>query len=426
MKVDVNKIPKNQVVLTIEVSVDELKPFLERAAAELSKEHKIAGFRPGKAPFEVVKQRVGEMEVYQQAAEHAVAGTFPKCVMDNNLVTVGQPKIEIDKLAPDNPFVYKATVALLPQVTLGKYKGLKVNKKKIEVTEEDIEKTLERLQKMFGKEVLVKREAKKGDKVEIDFTMYRDKIPIDGGTSKKHPLVIGDDNFIPGFEDNLIGMKEGATKEFSLKFPKDYHKKELAGKPVEAKVSMINVFEIELPKLDDDFATMAGQKTIAGLKDDIKNNIFRDKEAKERQRWELELLDKILEKSKIEDIPTVLIDSESHKMLHELEQEVTSQGMKFDDYLTSIKKSKKDLGIDLRPRAEKRVKTALVLRNISKQENIVLTDDEITKEITKQKEENKNNQQALSQLESDDFRSYIKTVMQNQKVLEFLEKENKG
>jgi len=425
MKTEINKLPKNQVVLTVEVTVDELKPFLAKAAAEISKEQKFAGFRPGKAPFEIVKQKVGEMAIYQQAAEFAVEKTYPRCILEHKLVSVGQPKINIEKLAPGNPLVYKATVAILPKVTLGKYKELKVARKDVEVKDEEVEKTIGQLQKMFGKEKRVSREAKVGDKVEIDFTMYRDKIPIDGGTSKNHPLIIGEGNFVPGFEDNLVGLKEGTTKEFSLKFPKEYHKKDLAGKPVEAKVSMKGVYEIELPEFNNDLAKQLGSETTAKLKEDIRSNIHKDKSGKERQRWELELLEKIIEKSTIEEIPDILLESEIHKMIHELEHEVTAQGMKFDDYLSSIKKSRKDLEVEFRPRADKRVKTALILRQISQQEEIKVTDDDIDKEIAVQKEQYKNDQQALSQINRPDFQDYLKNVLLNKKVLEFLEKENK-
>lgn len=425
MKIDINKLPKNQVVLTVEVAVDELRPYLEKAAAEISQEQKIAGFRPGKAPLEIVKQRVGEMVIYQQAAELAIAKTFPQCVLERNLVTVGQPKIEITKLAPGNPLAYKATVAILPKVTLGKYKELKVAKEDIKVREEEVEKTIGQLQKMFGKEKRVNREAKTGDKVEIDFTMYRDKIPLDGGTSKNHPLVIGEGHFIPGFEDNLVGLKEGTTKEFSLKFPKGYHKKDLAGKPVEAKVIMRGVHEIELPELNDEFAAMVGYKDLGELRQEVRNNINKDKTAKERQRWELELLDRILGKSSFEEIPDILIEEELHKMLHELEHDVKAQGMKIDDYLSSIKKTKRDLEVEFRPRAEKRVKTALLLRKIAETENMNVSAKEIDEELTGQREQYKENQEALRQLSKNEYRGYLRNVILNKKVLEFLEKVSK-
>lgn len=426
MNVSVKKLPKSQVEFSIEVSHEEMQPYVIQAAADLAKELSIPGFRPGKAPFDVIKQRVGEMKIYQEAAEKAIAKTFTKAVLDNNLVTVGAPNISLEKIAPGNPMIYKATVALLPKVKLGDYKSVKIDKKIIKVEDKDIDETLASLRKMFGKEKRVSRPAKHGDKVEIDMNTYVDNIAIDGGESKNHPVMIGEGHFIPGFEDNLIGLAENQSKEFELKFPKEYHRQDLAGRPVNFKVKAHAVFEIELPPLDDSFAKMVGQfEKMNDLRKQIEGNIHMEKTDKEQQRWELAMIDEIVKKSTFEEIPDVVIDSEIHKMLHELEGEVTEQGMKFEDYLSSLKRSKEELEKEFRPRAEKRIKTALALREIGDLENITVEDKEVDDEINHQKHHYANNPEVVKRIESEEYRGYLKNILRSRQVFEWLEKNGR-
>jgi len=365
MNVKINKLPKSEVELVIELSQDELKPFIEKAVKEISKETNIKGFRPGMAPYKIVAKQVGEMKVYQQAGEMAIRDTYPKAVIDNKLLTIGQPKIDLEKIAPNNPFIYKARVGLVPEVILGDYKNIKVEKKDVKVEKKDIEGTIKSVQKMFAKEIKSDKPVAISNKVEIDMDTYVDKIAIDGGQSKNQLVMVGEGQFISGFEDNLVGMKIGETKEFQLKFPKEYHKKDLAGKPVDFKVKINSVFIMEEPPVDDALAKQAGQfETLDNLKDQLEKNILQEKTNKEKQRWELAMIDQLIKISKFGEIPEVLLSYELNKMLHELEHEVTTQGMKFDDYLSSIKKSAEDLKKDFVPQAEKRIKTALSLRTL--------------------------------------------------------------
>lgn len=423
MKVSVTKLPKGQAELVIEVTSDELWPYLAEAVAGFSQAADVPGFRPGKAPYDVIKSRVGEMAIYQEAAEKAISGTYPRAVIDNKLLTVGAPKVSVEKLAPGNPFIYKATVALVPQVTLGDYKKIRVGRKAVNVESKDVEETLTNLRKMFGKEKRVTRPAQKGDKVEIDMHTYMDNVPLDGGESKGHPVMIGEGHFIPGFEDNLIGLAENQTKEFELKFPKEYHRKELAGKPANFKVTAKNIFEIELPPLDDSFAKIVGRfEKLDEVRTQIEKNIHEEKTVKERQRWELAMISEIVNKSSFEELADILIESELHKMLHEMEHDVTEQGMKFENYLTSIKKSRDDLEKEFRPQAIKRVQTALALRAIADQEHITVGENEIDQEIEQQKVKNSSNAEAVKQINTDEYRDYLRNVMRSRKVFEWLEK----
>jgi len=234
-------------------------------------------------------------------------------------------------------------------------------------------------------------------------------------------IQLGDGSFVPGFEERIIGMKEGETREFTLTFPKEYHQKDMAGKPVEFKVKVNSVFEIEKPELNDKFAKTIGKfEKLDDLKKQIEENIKREKRDKEHQRWELSMIDEIIAKSTFGELPQMMIDAELDKMMHELEHNVTEQGMKFDDYLTSIKKSTDDLKKEFEPRAEKRVKAALIMRKIVKEEKITVDDKEIDSEVNIGKERYKEDKDVLKKIDSDEYRDYLRTVLSGKKVFKLL------
>ncbi|MFH1367066.1 MAG: trigger factor [Patescibacteria group bacterium] len=421
MKVEVKKLPKSQAEMTIEVSVFELQPFLTNTAGQMSKEMNFPGFRPGKAPYDMVKEKVGEAAIYQEAAEDVIRKTYPKAVIEQNLPAVGQPNITLEKLAPGNPMVYKAQVSLLPNIELGDYKKPKAKRKAIKVEQKEIDKAIKDLQKMYGKEIRVERNAAKGDKVEIDFDVFLDNVPLEGGASKNHPLVIGEGNFIPGFEENLVGMAKEQVKEFKIRFPKDYHKNDLANRLAEFKVKMLAVYKIELPGLNDEWAKMAGKfENFAELQKHFSQDLEKKKEGQADQIFEMEILDDIISKSKFEEIPELLMDSELDKMIKELEHDIMSQGMKFEDYLKAVKKTPEDLKKEFTPTAEKRIKTALIIRHIAKEEKIQVTPQEIEAEIKKTKETYKSQPEIAKQLDSPEYKMYLSNVLASKKVMEFL------
>ncbi|MBU1131687.1 trigger factor, partial [Patescibacteria group bacterium] len=298
MKIEKKILPKSQAELTIELSIDEMTPYLKATAEEISKVKPIKGFRPGKAPYEVVVKTFGEMFVYQNSANRAVEETYFAAIEKENIEPVDEPKIEILKLAPENPFIYKATISLLPEITLCDYSKISVNApKEITVDDKETEKVLSDLQKMRAKETLTDKAVENGDKVEIDFNTYVDNVPIEGGQAKKHLLTVGEGNMIPGFEENLIGLKKDDEKEFELAFPKKYHEQSLANKKATFKIKVIAVYKIELPELNDDFAKGMGLQNIENLKKSISSNIKLEKQAKQTQKLDLEIIEKLLEKS---------------------------------------------------------------------------------------------------------------------------------
>ncbi len=423
MKVETKKLEKNQIEIIVEIPLEELQPHLEHAAEHISEAIKIEGFRPGKAPYEVVKQRVGEMAMYEGAFDHLVQKTYTKAVKDAGLETVSHPKIEIIKLAPGNPIIYKATVALLPHVELGKYQSLKVDRKKTEVKEEEVEKGLGELAKMQTKEVLADRPVGKKDKVMVDMEMFLDKVPIEGGQAKASAVYMGEDAFIPGFTEELAGQKKGETREFTLKFPKEHYRKNLAGKPVEFRVTVKDVYELQSPALDDEFAKSLGQTSIAEVRNLIRKNMEDETNHKEDERSEGEALEKIVEQAKFDDIPDQMIEGEVEKMIAELKDRVARQGMDFEKYATDVlKKKTEDIRKGFMEQAVTRIKTALAMRALAKAEGIAAADEEVNTEIQKMIEWYQGDESASDYLNSLDGREYAANMVRNKKVLDFLKK----
>ena len=417
MQVTLEHLPKSSVALTIELSPDEVRPHLERAANRLSERKPVPGFRPGKAPYEIMRKTVGDDMIFHEALEPIVRATLPQAIQEQKLLTVGSPNVEIIKLAPGNPLIYKATLGLLPKVTLGDYKSLMVERKPGEVTDEEVDKLVSELQASRATEKLVLREAKMDDKIELDFTAYLDKVPVEGGTSKTHPLILGSRAFVPGFEEQIVGMKGGDEREFTLRFPKDYYKKNMADRDVEFKVKVVSVFERVLPDVNDEFAKSFGNfTTLAELREHLRKNKREEKEREEKERFELAMLEKIFEVSQIEDVPDTLVNGELNKMVDELKSSISYQGMDFARYLESIKKTEEDMRKDLQPQAERRIKLSLVTRAISDAEHIEVSEMEVKKEIDDTKKLYENNADITKSLASPEYSSYVKNVLSSKKV----------
>ncbi|MBU1037153.1 trigger factor [Patescibacteria group bacterium] len=422
MQFQKNQLKESEIQFTIEITPQEYQPFLEKAAKKLSKEIKIEGFRPGNAPYSVVKQEVGEMKIYEAALEELITHFYWQVVTQEKVNTVGQPKIEIEKLAPGNPLVFKTTTALMPQVKLANYKSVKVKKKQVNIEEKEIAKTIENLRKMQAKETLEDKFIEKGDRTEIDFTVSLNKVVIEHGVGKKYSVVIGDNFMIPGFEDQLLGMKKDKEKEFQLTFPQNYQDKMVAGKNCDFKVKVLAVYKRQLPQVDDEWAKTLGSNNLADLKERIKKNLEDERKFQEEQRTEIEMLQEIVKLCEFSEIPEILIDNEVQRMLYEFEDNISHQGLKFEDYLLSIKKERKDLENEFRPKAKERVQTSLVIREIAETENVSVSEEEVNQEIEKiinqlPDEEAKKNTRSAG------YKQYVSNILRNQKVIEKLKKE---
>ena len=424
MPENIKKLPKSQIEIQMSVPSADLEKFLDSAAEELSKNLKIAGFRPGKAPRNIVEQHVGAEKVLAHGAEKAINKSFVDFAVKNKIESIGEPQITITKIARGNDLEYKAVVSVLPQISLGNYRKLAQSTNKSldeKIKPAEIEKELEYLQKSRAKLITVSRGAKVGDRVEIDFDVLVEGKEIEGGKSKSHPLTIGESYFIPGFEDNLTGMKEGEIKEFNLDFPADYHKKELTGKPAKFKVKMVLVQEKQLPEINDEFAKSLGNfQALANLKENILEGMKSEQKKKNEDKWRQAVIEKIIAEAEVE-IPDVLIEHELDKMMAELEQHISGMGMKIDDYLVSIKKSSEDMRKDWKENAEKRVKSSLALKEIARLENIAPEQSEIESEINKTLAHFKSHANLEKNVDLASLYNYTKGVLSNEKVFNFLE-----
>lgn len=426
MQVTKKELEKSQIELNVELSVEEFTPYIEKGAQKLAEKVKIEGFRPGKAPLEILKQKVGEMAILEEAAHIAIHKTIDDVLEQQTMdrSAVGQPKVEITKLAPGNSFEYKIVSSIMPTVALGKYKDLKIKPGEAKVEEADIDKTLKELQEMRVAEVLSQDGAADTDKVLVDIEMFMDKVPVEGGQTKDLAVIIGKNYFVGGFDKELLGAKTGEERVFSLPFPDDHHQKNLAGKMVEFKVKVGSIYKRELPELTDEFAVGFRFKDLADLRKTLSENILADRTHQVETKAELEMLDKIVGDAKFGDLPEAMVESETHFMMHEIEDDLTRQGGKMEEYLQNIGKTRNELVLDLLPNAVKRVKTALIMKEIGIVEKIEATDKEIDDKINELKETHKDNKDLEKMASDKSYRRYVGNILQNGKVITKLKEWN--
>lgn len=423
MTSSVKKLPGSQLEITVEISVAEIQPQLQEAAEHLSEHRPIAGFRPGKAPFELVKKEFGEMAILEHAADHLIGHTFVEVVKTQGINTIGQPQISVEKMAPGNPIVYKALVAILPKMKLADWKKHKVQRQEVKVAETDITRTLEDLRQMRATEVLTDRPAGKTDKIIIDMDIAQNKVPVEGGQTKDHAVYLDQNYYIPGLPEQLLGLKKGDIKEFVLFFPKEHYQKHLAGKQADFKVTVKDVFERTLPELNDEFAKSLGQTDVAGLKKILGDNLRAEAEQKEEQRLEIEIIKGLVEKTKFEDLPELLMKEEKHKMFAELKASLAERGLPFEEYLKNIKKTEEDLAKDFDGGAKERVKTALLLREIAREEKVTISKEEMDQELQRLRELYHDNPNLEDRLADPDTQDYVRAMLMNRKIVTMLKKQ---
>ncbi len=420
MQVSKKDLEKSQIELTVELSLSEFKPYISRGVGKVSRDLKIEGFRPGKVPYEIIKQKVGEMAILEEAGRLAINGTLDE-IIDKNTAkeqpAIGQPQVNITKLAPGNPFTYKVILSLLPTITPGKYKGLDIKLEEIEVDDQEVDKALDDLREMRASEKVVEREIKKGDKVAVNIKMFLGKVPLEESGVKDLSILVGRDYFVPGFDQHILGAKKEEEKKFQLEYPQNHHQKNLAGKKVDFEVKIKEVVERKLPDLNDKLAETFQLKNLAELKKGIRKNITIEKKKQSDSRNEMAMLEKIVTTAKFGDIPEAIITSEVKNMITELEQSVVNQGGKFADYLSHLSKSKDELMLEMAPSAIKRVKTALIIRTIADKEKIVSNDQEIEAKLKELKELYKDKADIMKMLSEHSYRSYLSNILVNEKVL---------
>jgi trigger factor len=378
------KLPKSEVEIKVILTAEDLQKHYAKATEDISKEVSIKGFRPGHVPKEVLEQHIDKKHIEAHAQELAVQRTYADIVVKENLQVISRPQVKIEK---EDPFTYTAVVAIMPEVEVKDYKSIKIEKKEPKVTEKDIEEVLKDLQKYSTIYKDVEREAKKGDRVEVDFEGFDEEgKSVPNTKSQNHPVVLGENTLIPGFEDHLIGLKKDGKKEFDIVFPKDYGKKDFQNKKLKFKVEVKRVEEAVAPELNEEFVEkVTGKKQpVADLKKDIEKNLHAKKTQEAKQERENQYIEELLKRTKSE-VPDSLIHEEAHYILHEMEEEIAQKGLQFEQFLAQAKTTEEELVKKYTPEAEKRIKIRLALQHIIKEEKIEVSEAEMDAEFAKVK-----------------------------------------
>ena len=383
MKINNKKLENAIVELTVAFDSEEWKATQEKALDKLAKNVKIDGFRPGKAPAAMVRARVSKASVLEEATDMILQTKFVEILTEANVEPVAQPALSVQKVDADELEV-QILVPVKPQVELGEYKGLEVKKGRVTVTKKEIEEQLANYQTQFA-ELTVKEGGKvaKGDTAVIDFEGFVDGVALEGGKGENYPLEIGSGSFIPGFEDQVIGMTVDKEQDIVVTFPEDYGAADLAGKEATFKVTVHEIKEKHLPEIDDELAkdvNIDGVETLDQLKDHIKANIKTRKESENENKFMDDLYKAIVASSKVED-SDALLEQEQGLMLQEVEQNLQRQGLNFEVYQQFTGKSKDDIKEDIKPQAEERVKLNAILAAIIEEEKLAVSDEELETEL---------------------------------------------
>lgn len=384
MKATAERIEKNTVLLEIEVEAEKMDQAMDQAYRKIVKQVNIPGFRRGKAPRFMVERYVGKETLFGEAAEIVVPEAYTEALKETETEPIAQPKIDIVQGEPGKPLIFKATVEVKPEVTLGEYKGLEVKRPSTEVTEEDVNKELERLQNRHARLITVEDgEVQNGDTAIIDFTGYVDGEAFEGGTAENYSLTIGSGTFIPGFEEQLVGVKVGEEKDVNVTFPEDYHAENLAGKPATFKVKVKELKRKELAPLDDEFAKDVSEfDTLEELKNDIRNKLKQTAEEQAKAAVENGAVDAAVANATVE-IPEVMVEQKVDQMLNNVNQRLMQQGINLDQYFQYTNTSVDEMRQRMKPDAEKTVRNELVLDAIAKAEKIEASEEEINEELKK-------------------------------------------
>ena len=384
MSVQVEKLEKNMAKLTVEVPAEEVEKALQAAYMKEKNKISIPGFRKGKVPRAMIEKMYGAAVFYEEAANILIQDNYAAAMEESKEDIVSRPTIDIVQIESGKPFIFTAEVAVRPEVTLGKYKGVQVTKIDTTVTDEEVESALEKEQQKNSRTVTVTdRPVANGDTAVIDFEGFVDGVAFEGGKGENHPLEIGSHSFIDTFEDQLVGHNTGDEVEVNVTFPEKYQAADLAGKPAVFKVKINEIKTKELPELNDEFASEVSEfDTLAEYKEDLRKHLEVEKENEAKRTKEDEALKKIIDKSTME-LPEAMIDTQCENMINEFAQRIAQSGLSMEQYMQFSGMTIDGLKEQVRPEAETRIKSSLVLEQIAKEENIEVSEDEINAEVEK-------------------------------------------
>ena len=384
MSVQVENLEKNMAKLTIEVAAEEVEKAIQEAYLKEKNKISLPGFRKGKVPRKMIEKMYGAGVFYEDAANTLIQGNYPAAADESKIDIVSRPTINIVQIESGKPFIFTAEVAVRPEVKLGKYLGVQVTKVDTSVSEDEVAEALEKERNNNARTVTVtNRPAANGDTVVIDFEGFVDGVAFEGGKGENHSLELGSHSFIDTFEDQLVGKNAEDEVEVNVTFPEQYQAAELAGKPAMFKVKIHEIKAKELPQLDDEFAQDVSEfDTLAEYKEDVKKRLTEQKENEAKRTKEDEAIQKIIDKSEME-LPEAMIETQCENMVNEFAQRIAQSGLSMEQYMQFSGLTIEKLKEQVRPEAETRIKSSLVLEQIAKEENIEVTEEDIDAEVAK-------------------------------------------
>lgn len=426
MSLQVEKLEKNMAKLTVEVPAEQFEEALKTSYKKNKNKFNIPGFRKGKAPQAMVEKMYGPGVLYEDAIDEILDATYGKAAEESGLDIVSRPEISIEQIEKGKAFIYTATVAVKPEVTLGEYKGIEVEKAVAEVTEEDVAAELKKVQEQNSRMIVVEdRAVAEGDQTVIDFAGYIDGEEFEGGTASDYPLTIGSHAFIEGFEEQLVGKNIGEEVEVNVAFPEDYHAAELAGKPVVFKVTIKEIKVKELPELNDEFASEVSEfETLDEYKADVQVKLAETKEKQAATDNENNVVEKVVANAAM-DIPEAMIDQQARNMVEDYARRMQAQGLNMEQYMQFTGMTAEKLMEQMRPSAEKRIRTRLVLEAVAAAENIVADDAAVEEEMKKMADAYKMEVEKIKEIMGDAGVAQMKEDLAVQKAVDFLVAEAK-
>lgn len=384
MSLQVEKLEKNMAKLTIEASAEELGKAIESAYQKQKNKISIPGFRKGKVPRKMIEQMYGKGVFYEDAANELIPEAYAKALEECEEEIVSQPSIEVTQIEEGKPFIFTATVALKPEVSLGKYKGIQIEKISTEVTDEEIDAEINKERESNAREITVEdRAVKDGDMTILDFEGFVDGVSFAGGKGENYPLTIGSGAFIPGFEEQLVGAELNKEIEVNVTFPEDYKAEELKGKAAVFKCTVKEIKEKELPELDDEFASEVSEfETMAEYREDVKKKLTEKKETEARDKKEEAVIEAIIADAKME-IPDAMLETQQRQMVEDFAQRLSMQGLTLEQYYQFTGLDHDKMLEQVKPTALKRIQSRLVLEAVAEAENMTTDDADYDKEVTR-------------------------------------------
>lgn len=421
MSLQVEKLEHNMAKLTIEVPAEELEKALETAYQKNKNKISVPGFRKGKVPRNMIEKMYGPAIFYEDAANELIPDAYEKALDECEEEIVSAPKIDVTQIEKGKDFIFTAEVAVKPEVTLGKYKGIKVDEADLAVTEEEINAQIEKERENSARTISVEdRPVKDGDITTLDFEGFVDGVAFEGGKGTDYPLTIGSGSFIPGFEEQLIGAELNKEVEVNVTFPEDYHAKDLAGKPATFKCKIKDIKEKELPELDDEFASeVSAFDTMAEYKEDVKKSLEMKKADAAKIAKEEAVIDAVIEDAKM-DIPDAMVETEQRQIIEEFSQRMRMQGLTMEQYMQFTGMTPQALMEQTKPQALKRIQSRLVLEAVAKAEELKASEEDYAAEIKDMSEKYQMEEDKIKEMLGEKGKKQVEEDLAIRKAVDFL------